>query len=162
MAKVDNGLARLNRRLNAIPQNVRAAVQPALLKAGNALADDMRALAPVDDGDLKESIAVTPGGSTTPPYSQPGGRQVVPELQVLVTAGNTKVRYAHLVEFGAAPHEIKGKDGKPMGSDGRFGPVVHHPGTKAEPFFWPAFRLHRKKLASAIKRAIRKAVKDAK
>jgi len=151
VAKVDNGLARLNRRLNAIPQNVRAAVQPALLKAGNALADDMRALAPVDDGDLKESIAVTPGGSSTPAYSQPGGRQVVPELQVLVTAGNTKVRYAHLVEFGTAPHENRGL------FEG-----TRHPGTKAEPFFWPAFRLHRKKLASAIKRAIRKAVKDAK
>lgn len=150
MAKADNGLARLNKRLNAIPQSVRAAVQRALLKAGNALASDMRALAPVEDGDLKASIAVTPGGASTPPYSQPGGRQVVPELQVLVTAGNTKVRYAHLVEHGTAPHENRGL------FEG-----THHPGTPPKPYFWPAFRLGRKKLASAIKRAIRKAVKEA-
>jgi len=145
------GLAKLNKRLSAIPKAARAAVQPALMKAGNTLANDMRNLAPEKSRDLKDSIAVTPGGASTPPYSQPGGAVVVPELQVLVTAGNAQVRYAHLVEFGTKPHENAG-----------LFPGTQHPGTKPQAFFWPAFRLARKRLTSAIRRAISKAVKEAK
>lgn len=149
MSKVQ-GLDRLNQRLSAIPKAARAAMQPALMKAGKALAEDMRRLAPEKSGDLKDSIAVTPGGESTPPYSQPGGAVVVPELQVLVTAGNHVVRYAHLVEFGTAPHENQG-----------LFPGTQHPGSQAHPFFWPAVRLNQKGLTRNIKRSIRKAVKDA-
>jgi HK97 gp10 family phage protein len=59
---------------------------------------------------------------------------VVPETSVAVTAGNTDVRYAHLVEHGT---------------------VKAH----AQPFFWPAVRMHRKKAKAAIKRAVATAVK---
>jgi HK97 gp10 family phage protein len=128
-------IARLQRRIEAIPQAVREQVRPVLAASGNELAATMRALAPVDEGDLRESIAVTGPGQATPPYSQPGGSQIAGELEVLVTAGNDNVRYPHLVEYGTA----------------------HAP---AQPFFWPAFRLGRKKLASKIKRAIGKAVRD--
>ncbi|WP_454917286.1 HK97-gp10 family putative phage morphogenesis protein [Xanthobacter sediminis] len=150
MSKVQ-GLDKLNKRLSVIPKAARAAVQPALMKAGNALAEDMRRLVPEKSGDLKDSITVTPGGESTPPYSQPGGAVVVPELQVLVTAGNHAVRYAHLVEFGTAPHENQG-----------LFPGTQHPGATPKPFFWPAVRLNQKGLTRSIKRAIRKAVKDAK
>lgn len=148
MSKVQ-GLDRLNKRLNAIPKAARAAMQPALLKAANQMAADMRAAVPVDEGALKDSIIATPGGQSTPPYSQPGGAVVVPELQVLITAGNSTVRYPHLVEFGTAPHT----------NQGQF-PGTYHSGTEAQPFFWPAVRLNKKKATGAIKRAIRKAVKD--
>ena len=89
-----------------------------------------------DTGDLIRSIAVTPAGQATPPYSQPGGAQVVPENAVMVTAGNTSVRYAHLVEYGTTK-------------------------AAAQPFFWPAVRLNRKKITGRIKRAVSKAVKNA-
>ena len=128
--------ARLQRRLAAIPQAVKRAVEPALVQSGNELAAAMRALAPEDTGDLKDSIAVTLPGQSTPPYSQPGGSQVAKENQVLVTVGNHVVRYPHLVEYGTA-------------------------NAAAQPFFWPAFRLKRKRLANRIKRAISKAVRQA-
>ena len=64
---------RLKRRLEAIPKAVKQAVQPGLAKAGTDLAVTMRLLAPVDTGDLRDSIHVTMPGETTPPYSQPGG-----------------------------------------------------------------------------------------
>ncbi|MFG1221712.1 HK97-gp10 family putative phage morphogenesis protein [Xanthobacter wiegelii] len=133
-----NGLAILNRRLKAIPKAAKEAVQPALLKAGKELSGDMKRLAERsrDTGDLIDSIAVTPAGQKTPPYSQPGGEQVVPENAVMVTAGNSSVRYAHLVEYGTTKAE-------------------------AQPFFWPAVRLNRKKLTGRIKRAVSKAVKNA-
>jgi HK97 gp10 family phage protein len=118
-----------------IPKNVRAALQPELMKNGENLAVTARILAPRDTGALQDSIAVTAGGENTPPYSTPGGRIVVPEMAVAVTAGNKDVRYAHLVEHGTAE-------------------------AAAQPFFWPAFRMMRKKIAGRIKRAAAQAVKQ--
>jgi HK97 gp10 family phage protein len=121
--------------MNAIPQAVRDAVTPALVKSGEELVARMQALAPVDTGALKASIIATPPGGTTPPYSQPGGSTVVPENAVYVTAGNRDVRYPALVEFGTSH-------------------------SKAEPYFWPAYRLTRKRIANRVKRAIGKAVRE--
>ncbi|SCX27185.1 HK97-gp10 family putative phage morphogenesis protein [Agrobacterium rosae] len=127
---------RLKRRLDAIPRAVKAAVAPALITSGRDLCVTMRLLAPVDSGDLRDSIHITLPGETTPPYSQPGGSTTAGENQVLITVGNSDVRYPHIVEFGSAD-------------------------TAAQPFFWPAFRLKKKSIANRIKRAIRKAVKEA-
>ena len=135
---LDNGLARFNRRMEAIPKAVREAVKPTLLKSGDELATAMKRLAERsrDSGDLIESIAVTGPGEATPPYSQPGGSKIVPENAVAVTVGNDDVRYPHLVEYGAAH-------------------------AAAQPFFWPAFRLYRRRITRRITRAIGKAVRDA-
>lgn len=133
----DGGLKSFQRRMAAIPEAARKAVQPALATGGYEIAEAMEVLAPEDTGDLKGSIAVTLGGQTTPPYSQPGGATVVPENQVAITAGNTDVRYPHLVEYG----------------------TTHAP---AQPFFWPGFRLARRKAERRIKRAISKAIREAK
>jgi HK97 gp10 family phage protein len=131
----DGGIGRLRKRLAAIPAQVKAATQPALLKQAEAMATTMRALAPEDSGDLKDSITVTPAGQSTPAYSQPGGSLVVPENAVAVTVGDADVRYPHLIEHGTTK--------------------MH-----AQPYFWPSVRLHRKKAQAAIKRAIGKAVRE--
>lgn len=120
--------------MEAIPKAVREAVIPALTVSGNELAARMKQLAPEAEGDLKESIAVTLPGETTPAYSQPGGSRTAGELEVLVTVGNEDVRYPHLQEYGTSVHE-------------------------AQPFFWPAFRLLRKRMQNRIKRSIGKAVR---
>lgn len=134
-----NGLASLNRRMKAIPVAVRRAVVPALVKGAEEIAAAQKALAPDDPStlvlDLKRSIEVTAPGQATPAYSQPGGARVAGELEALVTAGNTHVRYAHLQEYGTTRHA-------------------------AQPFFWPGFRLARKRAANRIKRAIGKAVRE--
>jgi HK97 gp10 family phage protein len=129
------GLDRLQKRLAAIPKAVREAVVPALLQSANEIADGMRQLAPRETGALIDSIAVTGPGDTTPAYSQPGGSHVVPENAVAITAGNAKVRYAHLVEFGTAK-------------------------AHAQPFFFPAYRLLKVRAKRRITRAIGKAVRD--
>lgn len=135
----DGGLSRIQQRMAMIPKRVREAVAPALVKEGNDLAVLMRILAPDDPAtdapDLRSSIEVTGPGEQTPPYSQPGGSMVVPENAVAITVGNADVRYPHLVEYGTTK-------------------------APAQPFFWPAVRLQRKKATNAIKRAISKAVKD--
>lgn len=127
--------ARLRRRLQAIPQAVKEAVRPALEKSGTELVARMQALAPEDTGALKDSIAATMPGQSTPPYSQPGGSRVAAENQVLVTAGDAEVRYPHLVEYGTAQ-------------------------AAAQPFFWPAYRLTKQRIKNRLKRAARKAVRE--
>ncbi|MBB05608.1 MAG: hypothetical protein CML03_08835 [Pseudooceanicola sp.] len=131
----DGGLQRFKNRMRAIPKEVRKTVTPALLKSAEEIADTMRKLAPEDEGDLKDSIAVTGPLQTTPPYSQPGGSMTVPENQAVITVGNSEVRYPHLQEYGTSAHP-------------------------AQPFFWPAFRISKKRAQNRIKRAISKAVKD--
>jgi hypothetical protein len=85
-------------------------------------------------GALINSIKVTGPGETTPSHSQPDGSNRVPENAAAVTAGNSDVRYAHLVEYGTQQ-------------------------APAKPFFFPAVRLDRKRINNRIKRAIRKAVR---
>ncbi len=137
-SKDDNGLASTLAAIERARKAPREAILPALLKSGNELAQAQRMLAETsrDTGALIGSIAVTPPGHSTPPYSLPRGSRVADETEVFVTAGNSDVRYAHLVEFGTAKAE-------------------------AQPFFWPALRLLRKRLQTRIDRAGRKAVKDA-
>ncbi|MCO6390556.1 HK97 gp10 family phage protein [Aliihoeflea aestuarii] len=130
----DGGLRRLQKRLQDIPDEVVRAVQPALIRQAETIAGTMKSAAPRDTGDLIDSIAITPPDSSTPPYSQPGGRTVVPETSVAITVGNADVRYAHLVEYGTQK-------------------------ANAQPFFWPSVRLHQKRANASIKNAIRRAVK---
>lgn len=132
----DGGLSSFQRRMRAIPNNARKAVNPALMRSAYEVADIMEGMAPEDTGDLVNSIAVTGPGQATPPYSQPGGSMVVPENAAAITVGGTDVRYAHLVEYGTSK-------------------------APATPFFWPAVRLGRKRAMDRIKRAVGKAIKEA-
>lgn len=131
----DDGLSSFQRRMKAIPNAVRDAVKPALIASAEETAAFQRALAPVDTGRLRDSIAVTPPGHPTPAYSQPGGSRVAGDNEAVITVGNSDVRYPHLVEYGSTE-------------------------APAQPFFWPAFRLNRKRAANRIKRAIGKAVRE--
>ncbi len=123
------------KRLDAIPAEVKKAVQPALATSGKEMTDMMRKFVPKDTHALEQSIVATPAGQTTPAYSQPGGSTVVPANAVMITAGDEKVRYAHLVEHGTAV-------------------------AKAKPYFWVSYRLLRNRVQNRLKRAISKAVKD--
>lgn len=130
----DGGIGRLTRRLDAIPSAARREMVKEALKQADIMADFMKRAVPVDTGDLKESITVTPPNQRTPPFSQPGGALHVPALTVAITAGGEEVRYAHLVEHGTVK-------------------------TPAHPFFFPAFRLYEKKAGAAIRRAAARAAK---
>lgn len=133
----DNGLASTLAAFDRIKRAPREAVIPALVKSANELASAQKLLAETsrDTGALIDSIAVTMPGQSTPPYSQPGGSRAAGETEVIVSAGNSDVRYPHLVEYGTRD-------------------------TDAQPFFWPAFRLLRTRLQNRINRAAKKAVQD--
>lgn len=157
MAKVKN-LERLLRRMQAIGPESRSAIRQALAEGADQIVNTAKSLAPVsangshgwEPGMLRESIVSTFGGPA-PKYSTfRNGITGDPDLQVTISAGNTDVRYAHLVEFGTKPRK---NGGKFKGTD--------HPGTAAQPFFYPAYRLGKKAVLSRINRAVRKAARTA-
>jgi HK97 gp10 family phage protein len=80
-------IARLKARLAAIPENVRAAVQPQLSASGAELVVEMQRLCPADSGALRDSIKVVPGDL---------------ENQFKVEAGGVDAPYAQHVEFGTS------------------------------------------------------------
>ncbi len=132
-AKIE-GLEKLRAKLRAMPAEVKAEVEAVLVSSAQEVASTARALAPVDDGELRDSIVVTPPGGSTPLHSSGGGRKAVGELKAVVTAGNGAVRYADNVEFG-------------------------HGNAAPRPFFWPSYRSKRKRIRSRIARAIGKAAR---
>jgi HK97 gp10 family phage protein len=128
--------ADLEPRLNAIPQEILAALRPALIKSGEEVAANMRAFAEAsrDTGALIDSIAVTGPGETTPPYAEGGGRRTAGPNQVLVTVGNETMRHGHFLEFGTVKME-------------------------AQPFALPGFRTAKPAIDRRITRTINAAIK---
>ncbi len=131
-----DGLDDLMRAFDRVKKAPRDAVLKALATSAESIASTQRALAPEDTGALKDSITVTLPGQSTPPYSQPGGDRVAGDNEVIITVGDSDTRYPHLVEYGTAA-------------------------AAAQPFFWPGFRLQRKRAQQRIDRAGRKAIRDA-
>lgn len=133
----DGGLSRIQQRLNAIPKKIKEAAAAASAKAADDVAGDMKhlALASKDSGALIDSITITGPDQNTPAYSQPGGAAIVPEGTYRITAGNSEVRYPHLIEYGTVQAD-------------------------AVPFFWPAVRSNKKKVLSTIRSAVKKAIKE--
>lgn len=130
-----NGLKETLAAMERVKIAAKEAAMQRLIKGAGDVAAAQRQLAPKDTGDLADSIAVTLPGQSTPPYSQPGGNRVAGENQVIVTAGNTDVRYAHLVQYGTSK-------------------------TAARDYFWAPYYLYldtmKRAVASAFGRTARK------
>ena len=165
MARQIIGLKSLQAKMKRIPKEARSAIKQALAESADDIVATMKSLVPVSKsgtrgwapGMLQDSIVATFGDGEVPKYSafrqrKRGSRRVIkaadPDLSVTITAGNEDVRYAHLVEFGTAPHT----------NGGRFA-GTSHPGTSAQPFFYPSYRAHRKRVKARITRAINSAAK---
>lgn len=143
------GLDRLNRKLKALPQAAADAVRPVMEKIAGEMVSLAKGLVPVEYGDLKASIDWTwgeaPKGSIVLGKVK---RKQSGNLVITIFAGNDKAFYARWVEFGTSPH-ING--GIFAGSK--------HPGTRGQPFFYPAWRAIRKSAKSRIGRSIGKSAR---
>lgn len=144
------GFANLEKALAGLPANIgKAVARRAIKEAGEQMADRQRALAPVDDGELRDSINVKvrsralDGLSEYGAVLQAGGSKRAASQalrkakrqardngeslgnRITVTVG-AAAPHAHLIEFGTKPRKHK-KTGKSTGA----GP--------AKPFIRPAF-----------------------
>lgn len=135
-------IAELKRRIAAIPPHLARAAREQLKVDAERLAERMRRTVPVDEGDLRDSISVVDTSD---------GQYVA---RVKVTAGGAATRkpvrhtekgnaplydYALGVEFG-----YRTEDGKHV---------------EAKPFFHSTYRQQKKRIRSAVGRAITKAAK---
>lgn len=138
----DRWLAKLER----MPKEVKSEAREALADGGEEMVGLAKQFVPTQTGKLRDSIIWRYGNEEKTAYSQGlGGSH---ELSVVISAGNKGVRYAHLVEFDTAP--------RPNG--GMFEGTTH-PGTAASPFFYPSFRILRRRMRSRVTRKINKAIK---
>lgn len=128
------GRERVKRRFRELPRVAQRMVAEALGQGADEIVQMQKRLAPKDDGDLQEAI-----------HRRWDRRAAL--MGIVIRAWSPKVKYAHLVEFGTAPHRV----------GGRFKGAMH-PGTKAQPFFFPAYRALRKRVKSRVRRSLRKAV----
>lgn len=149
MAKASwKGLPKLKARLEKLREQTRAEVSQTLAEAGDKIVAMMKRQVPVDSGALRDSIGWTFGDA--PKYSQRVATGKAGDIRITIFAGNSKVRYAHLVEFGTAPHTVGGEFAG-----------AQHPGTTAQPFFFSSYRALRKEVTRMLRKAIRDAVKKA-
>ena len=148
--KIQN-LERFNAKLKKLPKEAREEMRKAVAASAEEIVNLQKKLVPIDHGDLQMSITWRWGTEQRIAYSQDFGQvQGGHELSAVISAGNSRVRYAHLVEFGAAPHTAGGK------FEG-----AHHPGAPAQPFFYPGWRSGKTRAKRRINSAIRKAAKKA-
>ncbi len=144
------GLAKLQRKLQRMPEVAKARIQTAMEEGANEIVAMMKSLVAIDSGELRDSIGWTWGKK--PKYAQALATvksSLAGDLTLTIYAGNAKVRYAHLVEFATRAHQ----------NGGQF-PGTIHPGTAAQPFFFTSFRALRKRTKSRITRAVNKAAKE--
>lgn len=131
------GLDRFKRKLRRLPVVAREEMRKAIAQSADEIVALMRRLAPVDKGDLRDSIGWTwgapPKGSSVLATTR---RTAVGKAGLVATiyAGGGDAFHARFVEFG----------------------TQHMP---AQPFFYPAWRFGKKRARSRITRATNKAAK---
>lgn len=147
------GLDRLQKKLKRLPVLAEQEISKAMEQSADEIVRLAKSLAPVDDGDLQMSISWTwgeaPKGSMVLGKVKAQGRGAG-NLQITVFAGGGDAFYARFVEFGTSAHLNAGQF---AGSE--------HPGTAAQPFFYPAYRAVRKRAKGRVTRAINKSAKRA-
>lgn len=131
MLKVSIPEKDIQRALNAIKTykvETQQKIKDQVLLSAYAIQKKAKEKCPVDEGVLRNNIVVEP---TNNGFGAGVG---------------THIHYAPHVEFGTAPHVIRVKNKKAL-SNGKiiFGKKVNHPGTKAQPFLYPAWEEERVK-----------------
>ena len=155
-------------RLRRIPVAAKTGVAGALAKNAEELSGAI-ARACDDDPKLSASVGFTAGEA--PSGALGAGDDTSAALAteglsytVYAGAGLSIPAAARWREFGTHPHAENAK-GKAMVFEGKEGQAfaahVHHPGEKAQPFFYPTYRAYKKRLNSRASRAGSAAIRKA-
>lgn len=160
------GKEKFLRQIEALPNAMKDEIRKALDVSADETTDLMKRFVPVRSGALRNSISYT-FGEYKPDNAKLRGLQSsgkrATELTVTMHAGDAKAWYAGLVEFGTRAHIIlpKQEGGSLHLLDGRVVEKVDHPGATRQSFFFPAYRLGKKRAKSRLARAVRNGAKKA-
>ena len=164
---------RLRARLAKIPDIAREAAAAAMEEGAQEIVDAMKKAAPVQTGDLRDRIGWTwgevPAGSFMIDEIRSGRNQgdQYATMRIKIYAGSRDAFYARFIEFGTAPHSLELNASVDRASSGsainqrRQQSSKQHPGTPAQPFFFPTWKRERAKFRRRIRAAIRKRIKEA-
>lgn len=175
------GLDAFQRRLEQLPARAVASLRSEMEKSAEKIVETMRRLVPVDDGALRASISWTwgapPGGAIALASVVSGGhaagasptdtkvrgsaKRAIANIEIgaiTIFAGNDEAFYARWVEFGTRAHSLFRNASVERGKRQDLGAM--HPGARAEPFFFPAFRMHSRSTRAAMTRAFRRAMQE--
>lgn len=130
--KTAASLSRLQRRLEKVPLEVRAAAAAEALLQAQALGRAIQRAAPIDEGDLKASVRVEGGKRGDRFYVKAGGPKTTKPVRKAGKGNAPMYDYANAVEFGTKK--------KPP-----------------RPFFYPTYRASKKAIRSGLEATIRKA-----
>ena len=129
---------KLLRKLTIIPEAMREKIRVAMAHEADEIVAMMKRMAPVESGDLRDSIAWR-WGTKAPKGSMSLGAVSAPAmgstLSLVIFAGNNEAFYARWVEFGTVKMAKR-------------------------PFFFPSYRAGRKQAKKAIRAAVRAAAKQ--
>ncbi len=134
MSVTIKGLEDLHRKLQALDRAADKDRNKAIVAGARVLVAPMRAAAPKVTGTLRKSVKVS-------------------NRRGSVSVGPT-ARHRHLVIRGTRPHEIRPKDDGSLRFGGGHAEVVHHPGSKGNPFVDRAFRANRERVLDTIRKHI--------
>ena len=145
------GLEQLQQALDDLPTKMEANILRAALRAGAVVIQQAaQSNVPTRTGRLRDTIRASAG------IDKRVGR-----VTARVRAGGRKTKrsegafYAHMVEFGTQPHDIKPRSRKSMVVAGLLREIVHHPGAAARPFMRPAMDASHAAAAQAVADYIR-------
>lgn len=134
--------------LQGLPLKIEKNIMRAALRAGaRVIANEAKLNVPVQDGDLKRSIR-------TASNAKKG------LVEAYARAGDKKAWYYRFVEYGTAPHIIKGRNGGMLTFTARDGKKitkqsVNHTGAVAKPYMRPALDTKGDEAVLAVTRKIR-------
>jgi len=155
MASRVQRIVNLRKKLARMPEAIKTEMRLAMEQGADEIVALAKNLVPFADGKLRDSIGWTwgdpPKGSIVlGSVKRSAGQRARQDAGLLITicAGNDEAYYARWVEFGTAQHR----------NGGMFAGTTH-PGTNAQPFFYPAFRALRRRVKSRVTRHTNKAIK---
>lgn len=158
------GLDRLLRQIRAIPELQRQAAAEALaLGADEMVAAIKRAVpkrggkGPHLEGTIKWSVTGQENAAGSGSKAQLAAARGDRGLSLTITEGDEKAYWAYWVEFGTKPG-TKGE--RVTDKSGRTRIVQrNHPGTPAEPHFYPTIRAQKARVKARVVRSANKAAK---
>jgi hypothetical protein len=159
------GLEAVQRVFSNVPREIQERITDAINRGADEIAATARTLVPVRTGELRGAIRVQRPGAVrrglagaSLAAAAAGANAIEARIGVFLESAPSPGFYARWVEFGTAAR-VKGNLIVRAGRRRRF--YNTHPGSKPEPFLFPAYFVNRRRVLNRIKRSITMAVRSA-
>jgi len=154
-------------KLKQIPDFAVDAARIAMEEGAQEIVEEMKRIVAVSPGGgtLRDSIGWTwgdiPPGAFMIDEIRSGKNQgeQYATLRIKIFAGNRDAFYARFIEFGTRPHSLARNASIDRGKRQTEGSL--HPGTPAQPFFFPTWKRLRTQFCNMIHARVRAAIKEA-